>query len=438
MRCRAGLTMEPLHAVPEPSSPPILLNSSRMQYTPVYSSPNLPVRAPSALPQDTVATLLTRLGSTVTVLESPHAATQTLKPRALAETLRAFEVQVASLQRQVSGLVQQRFLEAAAAEIECDADEEEEEDENDSERVDIVTEKTGTDKLNTAESKEAVSTSVGLQDDHSDKIKGENWRRPGGPVHRNWPDITAQVHKKIESEVELKREEAKDIELRSDMAELEEYEVGKEENEENQWEQEKQEAEQGPENPSENPPKFDPGKAYQTALQALEAIETSVFFSGLTDKTADIAYLKVYIENMYTIYLEKHVALLKLENRSNEQPRGDTESEVVEETDLKTKKRNLNVNLDPDKKLDYLVQIMGQPRQETDHQADLEALETRHQVDVNELRTKHAAQISFLKTKVDQLSGVNALLRSRNEIEQPGDSGNRYANHVTYTRLGLC
>jgi hypothetical protein len=332
--------------------------------------------------------------------------------------------------------VQQRFLEAAAAEIECDV--EEEGDENDSEGVDLVTERTGTDNLNMAESKEAVSIGVGLQDDHSDKIKGENWRQSGGPAHRYRPDITAQVHKKINPEVELKREEAKAIELRSDKAKLEECEVDEEEKERNQWEQEKQEAEQGPENPSENPPKFDPGKAYQTALQALEAIETSVFFSGLSDNTADIAYLRVYIENMYTIYLETHVALFKPENRSTEQSRGNTESEVTEETDLEPKKRNTNVNPDPEKKFDHSAQIMGQPSQQTDHQDGLEALETRHQADINELKTKHAAQISFLKTRVDKLSDENALLRSRNEIEQPGGPGNRYANHVIYTQLGLC
>jgi hypothetical protein len=393
-------TMEPLPTAPALSRPPGLQDSSSMPdppmysvpgYPPTYSSPSNPLGAPSAQPQDALAALISRLGFAVTLLENPYAATQELKPLAIAEVLRIFQTQVVVVQRQISAQEQQRFLETAAAEVEC-----------------------------------------GMENKPGNMGKGmfllgeepeENMLLPGELKQSQRKG--AQLHKDEMNEEELKAGGPE--ELDSEEGEVEDDEI--EEEQKAQLKQEPQADKQGSGHPPKDPPKFDPEKTYRTALQALYAIESNTLPPVHSENTADITYLKAYIQNMYSIYLEKQAAMLKLDHGNTDQQNQEPQKEVEDSMDLKVLGTDIKDDTTFKEKPNSDAQTNEHTSHQTNPQADLEALETKYQAKINELKTKHAAQMSFLKTKVDRLGDENALLKSWSKVEQPNEVAKAYVAH---------
>ena len=359
-------------------------------YPPTCSSPGNRLSAPFAQPQDAITALVSRLSSAATLLENPNAATQALKPTVIAEVLRIFQTQAAVIQRQISAQEQQHFLEIAAAEIE---------------------------RGNENESGDMGKGVCLLGEEPRDNLLLWDELKPGQRKK-------AQLYKGKMSKEKLRVEYLK----KSDTGD---GEVKHSETEEEQKEQLKQESQidaQDSGHPPRDPPKFDPEKTYRTALHALYAIESNILTPVHSENMADITYLKAYIENMYSIYLEKQVALLELEHGSKEQQNQEPQ-EVEDSVDSKVSGTDIK---DDTKVKEKLNSSDAQINKQTSHQkypkADLEALETKYQAQANELTTKHAAQMSFLKTKVDRLSDENTLLKSWSEIEQSNKAATVYVS----------
>ena len=360
-------------------------------YPPTYSSPGNRLGAPSAQLQDALAVLISRLGFAVMLLENPYTATQVLKPLVIAEVLRTFRAQVVVIQRQISAQEQLRFLETAATEVER-----------------------------------------GMENKPGDMGKGicllgeepeENMLLRGELKQSQRKE--AQLHKD-----EMNGEESKAVdpkELDYEEGEVEDDEIEQEQKE--QLKQESQTDKQGSGHPPKDPPKFDPEKTYRTALQALYAIESNTLPLVHYENTADITYLKAYIQNMYSIYWEKQAALLKPDHGSTEQQNQQPQKEVKDSVDLEVLRTDIKDDTKFKEKLNSDVQTNEQTSHQTNPQADLEALEAKYQAQINELKTKHAAQMSFLKTKIDRLDDENALLKSWSKVEQPNEVAKAYVAH---------
>jgi hypothetical protein len=359
-------------------------------YPPTYSSPGNRLRAPLAQPQDAITALVSRLSSAATLLENPNAATQALKPTVIAEVLRIFQTQAAVIQRQISAQEQQHFLEIAAAEIE---------------------------RGNENESGDMGKGICLLAEEPRENLLLWDELKPGQRKK-------AQLYKGKMNKEKLRAEHLKKLDSGD-------REVNHSEIEEEQKEQLKQESQTDAQDfghPPKDPPKFDPEKTYRTALQALYAIESNTLTPAHSENMADIRYLKAYIENMYSIYLEKQVALLELEHGSKEQQSQEPQ-EVEDSVDSKVSGTDIKYDTKVKEKLNSSD---AQTNEQTSHQkypqADIESLETKYQAQANELNTKHAAQMLFLKTKVDRLSDENTLLKSWGEVEQSNKAATVYVS----------